>query len=193
MTARLIVFIVLLLALFAEADAQPTCFPGDAAADQALPHLYTNWAIGGAGVYIYCDVGHKWQPRRVVAAFSEFSLTNVTTLLAAAAQSGDWLSLWNQAVAASTSAPTPTDIALLAAIDALPLPTAIPPSGLVTTDPQAYYIVQQADKLVMLPVGTVKPDTPLDTSQSADGFYVIKDRTAVTWYGNTKPPVIWGR
>lgn len=64
-----------------------------------------------------------------------------------------------------------------------------PPGGLTVTVTTAFTVVKQRDRFVMLPVGTVPPDTVCDTSQSVNGYYVVP-RSAVTWSGSVKPEVV---
>lgn len=67
------------------------------------------------------------------------------------------------------------------------------PTGLKTTlaTATAYYIIQQADKFILLPVGTVPSGTTCDATQSVNGYYAL-DRSKVAWYGATKPLVVVG-
>lgn len=68
-----------------------------------------------------------------------------------------------------------------------PIPN--PPTGLTAVGGVAYTILKREDRFVMLPVGTVSPDTQCDTSQSVNGYYVVP-RESVTWSGTVKPVVV---
>lgn len=54
---------------------------------------------------------------------------------------------------------------------------------------EVFYVVQQTDKFVFLPVGTVKTATACDRSQPV-GVYNVIPRATVTWYGNVQPLVV---
>lgn len=71
-----------------------------------------------------------------------------------------------------------------------PIPN--PPSALTVTVTTAYYLIQQINRLAFIPVGTVPASTPCDTTQSANGYYAV-DRAAVTWYGSTKPQIVFAQ
>ncbi len=66
-----------------------------------------------------------------------------------------------------------------------------PPQGLAVVEPAltVYDIVKQADRYVLLAVGTVPGGTPCDSSQSVSGRYVVPN-DIVTWFGNVRPPVV---
>lgn len=72
-------------------------------------------------------------------------------------------------------------------VNVAPLPN--PPGSLSVAANTAYYIIQQENKYVALPVGTVPAGTLCDTTQVVLGYYVVP-RTAVQWYGNTKPQAV---
>lgn len=67
-------------------------------------------------------------------------------------------------------------------------PQPMPPT-LSVADGQAYTILKREDRFVLLPVGTVPADTPCDTSQSVNGYYVVPN-AAVTWTGTVRPIVV---
>lgn len=56
----------------------------------------------------------------------------------------------------------------------------------VTTGSTVYYVVQQANKFVAIPVGTAPVGTACDMTQSVDGMNGVA-RSSVTWYGSVKP------
>lgn len=77
--------------------------------------------------------------------------------------------------------------AVASKIIAAPMPN--PPTGLTAVGGVAYTILKREDRFVMLPVGTVPPDTQCDTSQGVNGYYVVP-RESVTWSGTVKPVVV---
>jgi len=64
-----------------------------------------------------------------------------------------------------------------------------PPSGLVVVDTTVYYVIQQAGKFVLLPVGTVPNGTPCDSTQNVNGHSAVPT-SAVTWFGSVRPIVV---
>lgn len=67
-----------------------------------------------------------------------------------------------------------------------------PPANLVV-DPgelTAYGLVQSRDNIVLLPVGTVAPDTECDGSKSVNGRYMVL-RELVTFAGSVRPEVVF--
>jgi hypothetical protein len=64
-----------------------------------------------------------------------------------------------------------------------------PPGNIIVSETIAYTIVKRVDGFVMLPVGTVPPNTPCIVEQTINGYYVVP-RTSVTWSGNIRPDVV---
>lgn len=56
----------------------------------------------------------------------------------------------------------------------------------VTLSTQVYYVIQQPDKFILLPIGTVPVGTDCDPVQSVNGFYGVP-RDQVTWGGTAQP------
>jgi hypothetical protein len=71
-----------------------------------------------------------------------------------------------------------------------PLPA--PPSGLTVAATVAYTLVKAPDRFVLLPVGTVPPDTQCNPAENVNGYYVVP-RAAVTWSGTVRPDVVVAR
>ena len=71
-----------------------------------------------------------------------------------------------------------------------------PPSGLTIAATTAYMEVREANKLVMLAVGTAAGGTQCDTSNAviSDGtvYYAIPV-TSITWAGDVQPPVAFAK
>jgi hypothetical protein len=71
-----------------------------------------------------------------------------------------------------------------------------PPSNVTMTTSSgiAYYLIQQPGKLVMLPTGTLSPNTVCDAKNAAiaDGmiYYAVPTTSVVTWYGGKPKPGI---
>lgn len=59
----------------------------------------------------------------------------------------------------------------------------------VTTGSTVYYVIQQADKFVAIPVGTAPVGTVCDMTQNVDNMNGVP-RGGVTWYGSVKPLVV---
>jgi len=72
---------------------------------------------------------------------------------------------------------------------AIPAAPPSPPSGITITAVTAFYVIQQTDRFVMLPVGTVPANTPCDGTQSVNGYHVVP-RSSVTWLGTVRPAVV---
>lgn len=56
----------------------------------------------------------------------------------------------------------------------------------VTSAPTVYYVIQQANKFLAIPVGTAPVGTACDMTQSVDGMYGVPT-SAVTWAGSVHP------
>lgn len=69
----------------------------------------------------------------------------------------------------------------------VPSPLPKPPSSFAASI--AYTVIKQVDRFVMLPVGTVAPNTACDMTQSVNGYNVVP-RTSVSWSGNVQPDVV---
>jgi hypothetical protein len=65
----------------------------------------------------------------------------------------------------------------------------MPPSGLTVQDLTVFTIVDQVDKFVLLPVGTVPIGTPCIAGQTVNGHYVVP-RAEVNWSGDIRPVVV---
>lgn len=70
------------------------------------------------------------------------------------------------------------------------LPTIpLPPTGLTVEDLTVFTIVDQVDKFVLLPVGTVPAGTQCIAGQTINGHHVVP-RAEVQWAGNIQPVVV---
>ena len=68
--------------------------------------------------------------------------------------------------------------------------TPLAPSGLsVKGDPTVYTIVRQENRFIMLPVGTVPPNTPCIADQTINGHNAVPI-DQVTWSGTVRPVVV---
>lgn len=56
----------------------------------------------------------------------------------------------------------------------------------VTVSPTVYYVIQQPDKFILLPIGTLPIGTTCDPEQSVNDFYGVP-RDQVTWTGTAQP------
>lgn len=63
------------------------------------------------------------------------------------------------------------------------------PPTLVVQSTTVYYVVQQTDRFVLLPVGTVPPTTTCIPNQYVNGYYGVP-RSAVTWAGTVRPQIV---
>lgn len=64
----------------------------------------------------------------------------------------------------------------------------------IGNDTKVYQFVGIADRIVMLPVGTVPASTACDPTQSALGYYVVPQvGVTVSWFGSVKPKVVFGQ
>jgi hypothetical protein len=77
---------------------------------------------------------------------------------------------------------------------AVPPPVPLPPGNFTVQqdDTTAYYVIQQENRFVLLPAGTVQPGTQCDASQQVNGHYVVP-RTAVEWFGDVRPLAVVAR
>ena len=64
-----------------------------------------------------------------------------------------------------------------------------PPTALTVANLTAFTVVKQEDRMVLVAVGTVPPDTACDSTQSVNGRFVVP-RAAVTWGGSIEPLVV---
>jgi len=64
-----------------------------------------------------------------------------------------------------------------------------PPSNLVVTELMAYYVIQQVNKFILLPVGTVPAGTACDSTEYVNGYYVVPT-DQVIWSGTIRPFVV---
>jgi hypothetical protein len=71
----------------------------------------------------------------------------------------------------------------------IPHPVPMPPTGLTVADLTVFTIVDQVDKFVLLPVGTVPPGTQCIREQTINGHYVVP-RAEVQWAGDIQPVVV---
>lgn len=76
----------------------------------------------------------------------------------------------------------------------VPAPVPLPPGNFTVQqdDTTAYYVIQQENRFVLLPAGTVQPGTQCDASQQVNGHYVVP-RTAVEWFGDVRPLAVVAR
>lgn len=61
--------------------------------------------------------------------------------------------------------------------------------ALVTKETTVYYTIQQQDKFVFLPVGSVALNISCIADQYINGYYGVA-RTQVTWFGNVRPLIV---
>lgn len=64
-----------------------------------------------------------------------------------------------------------------------------PPTGLAVEDLTVFTIVDQVNRFVLLPVGTVPVGTPCIATETVNGHHVV-DRALVNWSGNIQPVVV---
>lgn len=64
-----------------------------------------------------------------------------------------------------------------------------PPGDLVVEDIRVYYVIQQVNKFILLPVGSIPVGTSCNTMEYVNGYYVVP-RDLVTWSGTVKPLVV---
>lgn len=64
-----------------------------------------------------------------------------------------------------------------------------PPDNLVVQDTRVYYVIQQPDKFLLVPVGNVPSDTACNSTEYVNGYYVVP-RDLVSWDGATQPLVV---
>lgn len=65
-----------------------------------------------------------------------------------------------------------------------------PPTELaIGSDPTVYTIVRQPDKFLLLPVGTVPPNTPCIIDQSINGYNAVPV-DQVQWTGSVRPVIV---
>lgn len=64
-----------------------------------------------------------------------------------------------------------------------------PPSGVTVGAIVAYDVVKQANKYVLLAVGSVPNGVSCDMTQGVNGLNVVPT-AAVTWFGTVRPPVV---
>jgi hypothetical protein len=76
----------------------------------------------------------------------------------------------------------------------VPPPVPLPPGNFTVQqdDTTAYYVIQQENRFVLLPAGTVQPGTQCDASQQVNGHYVVP-RTAVEWFVDVRPLAVVAR
>lgn len=68
-------------------------------------------------------------------------------------------------------------------------PAPPPPAGMSVVGREVYQIVQQTDRLVFLPVGTVTTPMACIATFPVGPYYVVP-RAATQWYGGVKPKVV---
>lgn len=67
-----------------------------------------------------------------------------------------------------------------------------PPGGLKVSATAIYQFIGLADKIQMLPVGTVPPNTACDHVQYVMGYFVVPQAgVTVSWFGSVKPKVVF--
>lgn len=64
-----------------------------------------------------------------------------------------------------------------------------PPANLTVQGETVYYVIQRANRFLLLPVGTVAIGTPCNRLEYVNGFYVVPT-DQVTWTSNTRPLVV---
>ena len=68
--------------------------------------------------------------------------------------------------------------------------TPLAPTGLaVTGDPTVFTIIRQQNRIILLPVGTVPPNTPCIAEQSVNGHNAVPI-DQVTWSGTVRPVIV---
>lgn len=65
-----------------------------------------------------------------------------------------------------------------------------PPALTVGIDVTAFVVQQSIDRIVLVPVGTVPPDTVCDGSQSVNGRFLVP-RDVVTWAGTVRAEAVF--
>lgn len=112
----------------------------------------------------------------VVAPASTYTVQNLT------------VGTWYFCLKAVNSNGTESALSAIAS-KAIPDVTPNPPTGLTVTATTAYYIIQQDNKLVALPIGTIAAGESCNPDYGAivaGVTYYGVDSKKVTWYGKTK-------
>jgi len=121
------------------------------------------------------------------------ALTNIQLVSSPAARSATVNTgpgTWYYGMRALNSAGTQSGLSNIASLTtSAPLTTPNPPSAVATAGREVFYVIQQSDRLVFLPVGTISATAPCDVTQPVGPYFVVP-RAGVTWYGPTKPLVV---
>lgn len=168
------------------ASVPSSCYPPNAVnLTVALqPPAFTDWLVASNPSFVitwFCPSSTDPSGYAATAIWGYRSelLPNWPALISGSKVSLD--SLWR---AASTGNPD-SELAPLAQAQE----TATRPQPLKTTGTTVYYVIQQPDKYVAVPVGNVPIGTICNQSQSVDGMYGVA-AASVTWYGNVKPVAV---
>lgn len=182
-------FLITLCGLLACAQAfaqtpAPTCYPPNAmnVTLTTQPAAFTDWLMAANPSWVltwFCPSAASpsgFLGNSLVGYRSEL-LPNWSALTASGKASLD--ALWNANVASDP------ELAPLATAQL----TATWPAPPKTTGTIVYYVIQQADAYVAVPVGTAPLGTACNASQSVDGMLGVP-AAAVTWYGSVKPVAV---
>lgn len=166
--------------------APPSCWPGDPTAAETVPTV--NIQSGGACLVWHCDINHQWKKAFICGTWSEATDQAIVTLRTAmnsdkATKDALWTATFNQPIV-----PDSADDALITSAKLVPVPTKIPPSGLVTTDTRVYKLSSNVNSAVWQLVGTIPLGKPCDASQRMGSYYRV-DRTLVKYPPGTIMPL----
>lgn len=172
----------------------PSCFPGDPEADAQTADQVRLFATDqGQCAQWACDVGHKWVPVSICGTDTEAVLAapalRAAMLLSHDAKAALWASTFNAPIT-----PGGPDDQMLKAAAARPVPVTPPPSGRIVTSTVAYYLIQQPQALVALPIGVLDPRAVCGASPvvtiNATRYYAVPTASVVSWYGGKSKPGI---
>ena len=141
----------------------------------------------------FCDAGHKWMPISICGTDTEAVLAAPALRAAMLLSKEAKDALWNATFTRPVTPGSPDDL-LLKAAAARPMPVTPPPSGRIVTSTVAYYLIQQPQALVALPVGTLDAAAQCGASPVVTindvRYYAVPTASMVSWYGGKAKPGI---
>lgn len=191
-------FLLLILGALVAYAAPPPCYPGEPTADAQTADQVKIFATPeGQCAQWFCDAGHKWVPVSICGTDAEAVLA-APALRAAMLLSKDAKdALWNSTFTQPVVTDSPDDLMLKAAA-ARPLPSQLPPSGLITVDTRLFKQVLLKPGFRMAEIGTLPLGLPCNsaitlTDPTTKKRYFAIDRTAagvkMTQVGGLIPPL----
>lgn len=172
----------------------PACYPGEPSSSAKTAADIDIFATeDGQCAQYSCDVGHRWQ--MVSICGSDFEAQLAAPLLRAAMSLSHadkdllWISTFTE-----PSVPGSADARMLAIAQSRPVPTTVPPSGLVTAHVEVYKLSQSSNAPFTMPLmGTIKLSLPCDTSQSINGLYRVDRSLVKVSSGVLLPQTTWAK